>query len=499
VASLLGIPHIVVAVNKMDLVNYDERVFERIVHEYRAFAEKLEVQDLTFIPMSALEGDNVVHKSTRMPWYDGATLLHHLENVNVGSSRNVIDFRYPVQYVIRPHQDYRGFAGRVASGSVAKGDEVVVLPSGVKSRVRSVETASGALAEGSVGESVVVTLEDEVDVSRGDMIIRENNAPNVGARFEATLCWLSEGALDPATRYVMMHTTRQVQAMVSRIFYRVDVDTMHREDVETLGLNDIGRVELTLSQPVFYDAYQQNRATGSFILVDPFTNVTVAAGMIREVRTAAEVLADTVTAVDVPVSPGAVWESWNIPVEEREARAGHRAAVLWLTGLSGSGKTTIAREVERRLFRAGYRTLLLDGDQMRHGLCGDLGFSPADRAENIRRVGEVARIGVEHGNIVLCTLVSPTRAARAAVRMKFAGGRFFEVYVRCDLEACERRDPKGLYAKARAGEIPEFTGVSAAYEPPLEAEVVIDTSSADVDAGVEQVLELLRRNRIIPA
>ncbi|HEX2188303.1 MAG TPA: sulfate adenylyltransferase subunit CysN [Longimicrobiaceae bacterium] len=498
ISSLLQIPHIVVAVNKMDLVGYDRDVYDEIVAEYREFAEKLEIHNLTFIPISALKGDNVVTKSEQMPWYDGGTLLHHLENVNVGASRNLVDFRFPVQYVIRPHQDFRGFAGRVASGTVSPGEEVVVLPSGRSSRVRSIETADGPLAEASAGDSVVLTIEDEVDISRGDMIVRRMNLPRVSDRFEAIVCWMSEQPLDPAVPYVLMHTSRQVKAFVSRVVYRIDVDTLHREEAPVFGLNDIGRVEIATASPVFFDAYGQNQATGSFILVDPHSNVTVAAGMIRgEVRTAEEVFGRAEEAPAKPVSPGVVWEEWNVPREEREARNGHRAAVLWFTGLSGSGKSTIARELERRLFDQRRQTVLLDGDQLRHGLCGDLGFGAADRRENIRRAGEVARLFFEQGSLVLCTFVSPFREDRDAVRALLPGGRFYEVHVDCELDTCRQRDPKGLYEKVARGEILHFTGISSPYEAPETPEIVARTDAQSVDEVVEAILGRLRTDGIL--
>src|SRR5690606_26010149 len=421
------IPHVVVAVNKMDLVDFSEAVYEGIVEEYTRFAEKLEVGSLTFIPISALLGDNVVEKSANTPWYDGSTLLHHLETVNVGAARNLVDFRFPVQYVIRPHQDFRGFAGRVASGTVTPGEEVVVLPGGQTSHIRTVETAGGPVEEAAEGDSVVVTLEDEVDVSRGNMLVRKRNLPSASNRFDATLCWMSEEPLDPSVPYVIMHTTRSAQAFVSEVLYRIDVDTLHREEAEALGLNEIGRVEITTSQPLFWDPYAKNPATGSFILIDPYTNVTVAAGTIRgEVQEAPG--PDVASPEGATVSPGVVWERWNIPREEREAKNGHPAAVLGFTGIPGAGKSTVAKAVERELFEAGCQTMLLDGDQLRHGLCGDLGFSPEDRKENVRRVGEVARLFFEQGAIVLCTFVSPYRADRARVRGLFPEGRFVEVY-----------------------------------------------------------------------
>jgi bifunctional enzyme CysN/CysC len=497
IASLLRIPHIVVAVNKMDLVAYRRDVFEAIADEYRAFAEKLDIKNLVFIPISALNGDNVVSHSEHMGWYDGGTLLHHLETVNVGADRNLVDFRFPVQYVIRPHQDFRGFAGRIASGTITPGEEVVVLPKGLATRIKSIESPSAPLTEAAAGDSVVLTIEDEIDISRGDMIVRRMNVPTIGTRFEAMLCWLNEQPLDPAVPYIMMHTTRQVKAFVSKIVYRIDVDTLHRDQVDTFGLNDIGRVEITCAQQIFFDPYQLNHGTGSFILIDPFTNVTVGAGMIRgEVKTADELFG--VPGARPAASPDVVWQDWNIPRAKREARNGHRAAVLWFTGLSGSGKSTIAREVEHKLFQAGCQTMLLDGDQLRHGLSGDLGFSDADRRENIRRAGELARLFYEQGGVVLCTFVSPFAADRERVRALLPEGSFLEVFVDCDIEVCRERDPKGLYSKAERGEIPNFTGVSSRYEPPASPEVTIESGKLSVAESVARVLEELRTRGVLP-
>jgi bifunctional enzyme CysN/CysC len=494
IASLLGIPHVVVAVNKMDLVEYDRAVFERIVDEYRSFAEKLDIKNLVFIPVSALEGDNVVTHSPRMDWYDGGTLLHHLETVNVGSDRNLIDFRFPVQYVVRPHQDYRGFAGRVASGTIMPGEEVVVLPNGHSTRIKSIDIHEASLPEAAAGDSVVLTIEDEIDISRGDMIVRRLNVPTISNRFEAMLCWLNEQAFDPNTPYVMVHTSRQVQAFVSKVVYRIDVDTLHRDQVNTLGLNDIGRVEITCAKPIFFDPYQANHATGSFVLVDPFTNVTVGAGMIRgEVKTADEVFGEP----EDRKSPDVVWQDWNVPRTERELKNGHRAVVLWLTGLSGSGKSTIGRQLERALFEAGCQTMLLDGDQLRHGLSGDLGFEANDRRENIRRAAEVARLFYEQGSIVICTFVSPFAADRERARKLIPGNGFLEIFVDCDMDECRRRDPKGLYAKAERGEIPNFTGISSEYEPPTKPDLTLDTSEYSVAQSVEFILSELRKRGVV--
>lgn len=497
IASLLGIPHLVVAVNKMDLVGFSEDIYDEIRQQYVDFAAKLDVSDLTFIPVSALLGDNVVDKSTNMSWYDGPTLLHYLETVPVGSSRNLIDFRFPVQYVIRPNQDFRGYAGRIASGTISPGEEVIALPSGVRSQVRAVATMDGELEEAAAGLSVVLTLEDEIDLSRGEMVVRINNLPQMGERFDATLCWMAEQQLDLSRAYVLMHTTREAQAYVSRLHYRINVDTLHREPTPTLGLNDIARVEITASKPIFYDPYESNRETGGFILVDPHTHATVAAGMIRgEVRTAQQVF--QVDRQDRLSSPHVVWEEWNIPRETREEQTGHPALVVWLTGLSGSGKSTIARALEQRLFDEGVRTMLLDGDQVRHGLCADLGFSAEDRAENIRRVGEVARLFFHAGHVVICTFVSPFRKDRAQVRSLIPEGRFLEVFVDTPLDVCKQRDPKGLYAKADAGLIQDMTGISSPYEAPGQPEVVLrtvelGTPEAALQVLVEEVLPRVKR------
>jgi bifunctional enzyme CysN/CysC len=494
-ASLLGIQHVVVAVNKMDLVDWSQEVFEAITAEYRDFAARLEVPDLDFIPVSALYGDNVVEKSGRMPWYAGAALLHHLETVNVGAGRNLVDFRFPVQHVVRPHQDFRGLAGRVASGTVGPGEEVVVLPGGRTTRVRSVETADGPLAEAVAGDSVLLTLEDEIDVGRGDMVVRRRNLPSVGTRLDALVCWMDERPLDPAAAYLLVHTTRQVTASVTEVVYRIDVDTLHREPARTLEMNDVGRLELATAQPLCFDPYARNHATGSFVLVDAHTHATVAAGMIRGEARAAPAAADDPPR---PVSPDVAWEEWNVPRAQREARNGHGAAVLWFTGLSGAGKSTLARALERALFAAGCQTMLLDGDQVRHGLCGDLGFAPADRAENLRRAGEAARLFFEQGSIVLCTFVSPFAADRERVRRLVPAGRFVEVHVRASVQTCAARDPKGLYARAARGELTGLTGVDAPYEPPAAPEVIADTESSTVDEIVRAITLRLRQAAILP-
>jgi bifunctional enzyme CysN/CysC len=493
--SLLRIPHLCVAVNKMDLVDFRQDVYEAIAAEYRDYSARLDIHDITFIPVSALAGDNVVHKSGRMAWYEGPTLLYYLESLHVSADHNLVDFRFPVQCVLRPNADFRGFAGRIVSGTIRPGEEVAVLPSGRTSCVAAVITYGGAQPEAFAPQSVALTLTDEIDISRGDMIVRRNNLPQAGSRFEAMLCWTDADALVPGRQYLLRHTTRTVKAVVSRINYRIDVNTLHRQQAATLGLNDIGRVSITTAQPVFYDPYAANHATGSFILIDAHTNATAAAGMIRgPSRTIEEV---SPQAQVRHAASELHWSGWNISREAREQAAGHQAAVLWFTGLSASGKTTIARELERRLFAAGCRTMLLDGDCLRHGLCADLGFSDQDRSENIRRAAEAAQLFVENGAITLCTFISPFRTDRDFARTLAPAGRFVEVFVRCSLDECKRRDPKGLYAKALAGQITSFTGVDSAYEEPLNPELVLDTEQAGVDRCVEQTLSYLRGRGIL--
>ena len=498
IASLLQIPHMVVAVNKMDLVDFDEGVYREIVGEYRDFAEQLDVKDITFIPISALHGDNVVNQSDNTPWYNGATLLHELETVKTTADRNMVDFRFPVQHVIRPHQDFRGFAGEVASGTVRPGQEVTVLPSGRVTQIDEITTFEGNVDEAGPGDAVVLSLDDEIDVSRGNMIVRSRNQPEVVRSIDADLCWMSEQPMKTDKAYIIQHTTRRAQAFASKIIYRIDVDTLHREEAETFELNDIGRIELTTADPLFIDPYKVNRQTGGFILIDPDTNNTVAAGMIRgSAQDVAPVGTKSESKADRTTSPNVVWEGLNIPREAREEQNGHRSAVLWFTGLSGSGKSTVAREVEQRLFDRGCHTMMLDGDNVRHGLSGDLGFSAADREENIRRVGEVSRLFFEQGNLTLCTFISPYQEDRDRVRSLLPDGRFHEVYVNCDIETCKERDPKGLYEKAESGEIKNFTGISAPYEPPADPELVIDTDALSVEACVEAVIEHLEETGLI--
>jgi len=500
IISLLQIPHLIVAVNKMDMVDYAEDVFSSIVREYENYSQKLDIHDIVLIPVSALKGDNVVEKSKKMPWYDGTTLLHCLENIHVAADRNLVDFRFPVQYVIRPHLDFRGFAGKIVSGTITPGEEVVILPAGNTTTIKSITTYDGELQEAFASQSVVLTLNDEIDVSRGDMIVRKKNLPQIETSLEAIICWMDEQAMTMNIPYIMKHTTKYTRASITKIVYKIDVDTLHRQPADTFLLNEIGRVEISTVAPIFFDSYKINHATGSFILIDPLTNNTVAAGMIRDAIRHIEDYKDDQSADSgkSKQSSNVIRRELNIELTEREKQNGHMACVLWFTGLSGSGKSTIAMELERRLFAKKCNTVLLDGDNIRHGLCSDLGFSSADRKENIRRAGEVAKVFFEHGSIVICTFISPFKKDREFVRSLFPGGRFVEIYMSCDLDECRKRDPNGLYKKAQSGLIKDFTGLSSPYEAPDKPELVIDTESRSVQECIDRIDDFLISNSIIP-
>lgn len=488
IASLLQIPHMVIAVNKMDLVDYSEEVFNQITKDFTEFAQKLDIDDISFIPISALKGDNIVNKSEEMPWYNGATLMYKLENVQIGSRKNRVDFRLPVQYVIRPNQDFRGFAGTIASGSLRVGEEIMVLPGKLKSKVKSIIHYTENLQEATSGSSVTITIEDELDISRGDMIVRSKNVPAISQEFEAIVCWMNESPLRNENSYIIMHTTRTAQAIPLRLHYKIDVDTLHRKDTDTLELNEIGRVRFAVSRPLFFDPYKINNETGSFIIIDPASNVTVGAGMIRGIETEGEGQEEK---KETEKSANTVWESWNIPRGKRSLRYGHQPLVLWFTGISGAGKSTIAKALEKRLWDMGKQTMLLDGDQLRHGLCRDLGFSDKDRKENIRRVGEVARLFYEHGNIVICTFVSPFLRDREKVRRLIPDHNFVEVQVSCTKETAVERDPKGLYAKAQKGEITGLTGFDGIYEVNKNAELTLNTDHRPVEECVNEVMDYI--------
>jgi bifunctional enzyme CysN/CysC len=485
-ATLLGIPHLVVCVNKMDLVDWSQDRFEEIKADFEAFAMKLTVGDLSFIPISALTGDNVVDKSAEMPWYNGTSLLQQLEDVHVSSDRNLIDLRLPVQYVIRPQQskdkklhDFRGYAGTIASGVMKPGDEIVVLPSGFTTKVKAIWGPGGTeLEEAFAGQAVTVELRDDIDIPRGDMIARPHNRPLVGQDVDAIVCWLhGESQLKPGGRYTLLHTTRSTKAVVRGLDYRLDVNTLHRdEQADNLSLNEIGRIRLRTQVPLMFDAYHRSRETGSFILVDDATNNTVAAGMISGA-----------SQQDSQV----VWHGGAVRREERA----HKGMTVWLTGLPGSGKSTVGAEVERRLVASGRPAYLLDGDNVRTGLNADLGFSPGDRAEAVRRVGELAKILADSGTIAVVSMVSPFEGDRNLVVESHTTSDvpIAVVHVDTPLEICERRDPKGMYAKGRAGEIKDFTGIDSPYEPPVGPHLRLVPSDGDAGAQALKVVDLIER------
>jgi bifunctional enzyme CysN/CysC len=499
ISSLLGIPHVVVCVNKMDLVDFDEHVFDAIVEDFDRFAARLEMPDVTFIPISALLGDNVVERSEAMPWYQGPPLLYHLEHVHIASDRNLIDVRFPVQWVIRPPAssvtDYRAYAGQLAGGVLRPGDDVVVLPSGHHTTVAAIDTFEGEVEEAFPPMSVALRLADDIDVSRGSMIVRTQNQPSVSTGFECLVCWMSEQPLSPRRRYLVKHTTRTVMVGAVDVRYRLDVETLRRdEDVTTLALNDLARVHLQLSAPLVFDSYRRNRVTGSLIIIDEATNETVAAGVILDT----EVEGSTTTEPKSERSPNVRWQGSRMTRERRRGALGYGGATLWFTGLPGAGKSTVAAAVEERLIEAGRPALLLDGDNLRHGLNGDLGFDEEARTENVRRTAHVARLLAESGTIALVSLVSPYAADRQSAAALHAAEDlgFLEIYVNAPLELCEERDPKGLYARARSGELAGLTGVGAPYEAPTSPDLVL-CSDETVEEEVARVIDLLVARQII--
>ena len=491
-SSLLQIPHLVVAINKMDLVDYSEDVYQSIRDDFEHFIHRLSVNDVTYIPMSALKGDNVVDPSENMPWFQGRPFLRHLESVHIGGGTNRIDFRFPVQYVIRPTQDFRGLAGQVTSGRIRTGDEVVVFPSGKTTTVQSILKYKSELPEALTGESVILCLKDELDVSRGDLIVRRNNLPSSASRLDVTLSWLNDEELRVGGIYTMRHTTRSVRAYVETLDYRIDVDTMRREEAGTLALNEIGRAQLVTTSPIFFDRYNINRATGSFILIDESNNLTVGAGIIRGPSIdLGELMPEDEGEKEQVRRQNIVPCEDVISLEDRESKQGHKCGVIWLTGLSGAGKSTLARALERILFERGCRTFVLDGDNVRAGLNGDLGFDNASREENVRRFAELAKLASNQGCIVICSLISPFSKGRLRARKINAKTRFLEVFVKCEIETCRERDPKGLYEKADAGKIPYFTGVSAPYEVPENPELVVDTGVLSLGDCMQRLTETL--------
>jgi len=483
IASLLGIRHVVLAVNKIDLVDFSQSAFDSIAAEFAEFASKLNFATLVSVPISARFGDNVIHKSANTPWYSGSSLLEHLETVDVESELAKKPFRMPVQWVNRPDQNFRGFAGTIASGRVKPADSIVVAHSGRTAHVERIVTMDGDLDEALPGEAVTIVIDREIDISRGDLLCDPSSRPEVTDQFAAHVLWMAEDELLPGRQYLVKLGARMVPASVTELKHKVDVNTLEQLAAKTLALNEVGYCNISATQPLAFDPYIENRDTGGFILIDRFTNATVAAGMIDfGLRRATNVH----------------WQALDVNKVSRAQVKVQKPVVLWFTGLSGSGKSTIANLVERTLFAQGRHTYLLDGDNVRHGLNRDLGFTDADRVENIRRVAEAARLFVDAGLIVLVSFISPFRSERRMARDMLGAGEFVEIFVDTPIEVCMSRDPKGLYLKATHGEIKNFTGIDSPYETPETAEIIVKTVGSEAEICAEQIVAYLKREGFIP-
>jgi bifunctional enzyme CysN/CysC len=472
--SLLGIKHVIVAVNKMDLVDYDQSVFDQIRSDYLEFTTRLNIADIRFIPLSALKGDNIVNSGDNMPWYQGPSIMNLLETIHVSADRNFVDLRFPIQYVSRPDLNFRGYAGRVASGVLRKGEKVVALPSGKSSTVTQIETSGNQVNFAFPPQSVMVTLEDEIDISRGDMLVRQNNQPHMGRHFEAMLVWMDETDMDPKQQFIIKHTSQRVKARIDEVRYEIDVNTTHRSETSNLKLNQIGRVVLTTSRPLLFDSYSKNRQTGSFILIDPVSNNTTAVGMIVD-RVDSEQLPSRITPHSSDVLDRSI-----ISQADREKQLDQKAQTYWITGLHASGKNELAYKLEKTLFDQGKTVIVLDGNQLRTRLNQELGFNKADRDENIRRVAEIAKLLNDQGLVVIAVFLSPDSDTRTQVREMIGDDRFKEIFVNTPLEVCRKRDKKGLYQKADEGKIQHFPGVDMEYETGTADIEISDIESVDI-------------------
>ncbi len=482
IASLLGIKNVVVAINKIDLVGYSKDVFEAIAAGYQELAKELNFTSIATIPMSARYGDNVTLKSANMPWYDGPTLLELLETVEINRGLDQLPFRLPVQYVNRPNLDFRGFAGTIASGVVTVGQTLAVAKSGQTSKVKRIVSMDGDKRDAVEGESITIVLEDEVEVSRGNMLVAADNRPSVADQFAAHIVWFDEHALIPGRSYILRTETDSVTATVSSLKHRVDVNSFVHEAAKSLEMNEVGAVNISTQSPIAFDLYNENRATGAFILIDRVTNATAGAGMIdHTLRRASNVH----------------WQALDVNKQARATQKLQKPAVLWFTGLSGSGKSTIANLLEKQLHTMGKHTYILDGDNVRHGLNRDLGFTEEDRVENIRRVAEVAKLMTDAGLLVLVSFISPYRSERQSARELMQAGEFVEVFVDTPIEECAARDPKGLYAKAKRGELKNFTGIDAPYEAPVAPELHLKTTGRDPVDMANEIVEWLKANAVI--
>ncbi|WP_138379230.1 sulfate adenylyltransferase subunit CysN [Luteithermobacter gelatinilyticus] len=479
IVSLLGIKHVVLAVNKMDLVDYSRQFFDDIEQEYRAFAAEIGLEDITCIPISALKGDNILDRGEALEWYEGPTLMHLLETIDVASDETSAPFRFPVQWVNRPNLDFRGFSGTIVSGRVAQGDEIVVLPSARTSRIKRIVTHDRDLEQAVAGQAVTLVLEDEIDISRGDVICHTETRAEMSDQFMAHILWMDDEPLLPGRPYLIKSATRTLPGMVTDLKYKVNVNSLEHEAGKKLELNEVGVCNLSLSDQIAYDRYADNRDMGGFIIINRLTNNTVGVGMIDYGLRRAENIH---------------WQALDVNKQARSDMKGQKPVVLWFTGLSGSGKSTIANLVEKKLHARAKHTYVLDGDNVRHGLNKDLGFTDADRVENIRRVAETAKLMVDAGLITLVSFISPFRAERRMARELMGDKEFLEIYVNTPLEVCEERDPKGLYKKARRGEIKNFTGFDSPYEAPERADITLDTTRLDAEQAADQVIAYLEDN-----
>lgn len=492
IASLLGIKHVVLAVNKMDLVDFDQKVFDNIVAEYKSFVSTLNIPDIYFVPLSALKGDNVVDKSDRTPWYNGKTLLNFLETVHVGSDRNFDDFRFPVQYVIRPTLDYRAFSGRIASGIVRKGDPIMVLPSRKMSKVKSIDTYDGELDYAFPPQSVSIRLEDEIDISRGDMLVHPDSTPKVEKNFEAMLVWMDEVAMDPSTHFHIKHNTLTTKARIEKIQYRVDVNTLDKHDSEFMELNEISRVLMSSVKPLNFDPYNKNRQTGSFVLIDPVTNNTVAVGMIIDKRSSRDINMQLSTEQNAQIISG----EGLIKDEDYQKRYEQKASTIWFTGLHGSGKNLLAYQLERKLFDLGATVVLFDGKSTRLGLSKELDFSKRDRSEHLRRVAAACKLLNDKGIIAICTFISPVEEERKNVETLIGSDKFNLIHMDASVDYCRNNDKYGLYEKADQGEFVDFAGVDLNYEVPSSTALNIDAESSE--DHLEMILDMLAERGIFP-
>lgn len=487
ICSLLGIKHVIVAVNKMDLVGYSRARYKEIQADYLKFAGVLDIPDIRFVPISALEGDNVVNPSEHLAWFRGSTLMAYLEKLDVIANVESQDFRFPVQRVSRPHSEFRGYQGTIASGVIAVGDTIRVLPAGIVTSIKSIVTFEGELETAAAPMSVTLVLNDEVDVSRGNMIVRKDELPHISSRLRTKVVWMGEKALEPYREYEIKFTCKQTTGYMEKIHHRIDVNSLEEVAASRLELNEIGLLDFQITEPVVFDTYQNNKQTGAFIIIDRLSYATVGAGMVVRALTEQDS-----KPTSEEQSENIEWHPALVNHEERVMQKKHPPMLLWYTGLSGSGKSTIANAVDRKLFELGCHTYLLDGDNVRHGLNKDLSFDDASRAENIRRVTEVAKLFLDSGLIVSAAFISPFTADREAVK-NLVGDRFIEVFVDTPIEVCEQRDTKGLYKKARTGELTNFTGISSPYEVPNNPAVHLRTVELSVAEAVEQVLAHLSK------